>query len=174
MKTRLLAVLSAAALCMSMSVSLAACGNVENDKNKSKNKYENSVVDGFTGEEEKAIKDAKELIVKWYELMNASKYSEAVKLMTPDYAQANGYDKLTDGVEGEKIEYEIIEDDVVISKDEDGSFVVEVGVKLKNDQTIYLQVNCNETGALLSGGTSNEANEETGDMTANANGAAKA
>lgn len=168
MKFRLTAILLAAAVAFSF----ASCGKVDKEKNSS----ENSVTDGYTSEEDKAISDAKKLIVEWYELMNAYKYSEAVKLMTPEYASLNGYDQLTDGTASDKIVYEIKEDNILLSMDENGCLVVEVGVELtkpdESKQLIYLAVTCYDTGPLLSGGSSEEGSAD--DMAGAETDAAKA
>ncbi|MCR5142095.1 MAG: hypothetical protein K6C68_06160 [Ruminococcus sp.] len=162
MKFRLTALLLAAAVAFSF----ASCGKVDDDD---KNKSENSVTDGYSSDEEKSISDAKKLIADWYELTNAYKYSEAVKLMTPEYASQSGFDQLADGTPSDKIVYEFIEDGVLLSMDENGDLTVEIGVELtkpdESKQVIYLSVTCYDKGPLLSGGSSAESGESTGDMT---------
>ncbi|MBR1724484.1 MAG: hypothetical protein IJ723_05640 [Ruminococcus sp.] len=145
MKKKIAAVLLAAVLCLSLS----ACGKVSDDKGSS--------ADGYTADELKAKSDAVKVLSEWYDLMNEAKYSEAVKLMTPEYAASTGYDQLTDGEVIRTVAYEIIDDGIMLSMDTDGNLVAETEVDLvlsddpENKHETFLFVTCYKTGALISG-----------------------
>lgn len=143
-KKTMIAVLVAAAL----AVSFSACGSTS-DSNDSKD----SVAEGFTKDEETSIKEAKQVLTDWYDHMNKAEISEAVKLMTPEYAAASGYDQAEDGQSLGTLTYEIDDEQPMISVDQDGNMIIVFLVKITapEPQEVFMTVTCFESGALVSG-----------------------
>lgn len=156
-KSKLPAVLLAAAIAVS-SMGLAGCG--DNDK---KNDSSSELGAGeYTEDESRDIEQAKEIITNWYKLMNEAKYSEAIRLMTPGYAELLGYDALIDGESSGKVDFEISEDGALLSSDNDGNIIVGLSITEiidddeKNKKETMMYVTFYEGSGFISSGANFE------------------
>lgn len=154
-KNKLPVLLTAAAIAVT-AAGLAGCGDKKSDSSSELSAGE------YTEEESSSIEQAKEIVANWYSLMNEAKYSEAIRLMTPGYAEQLGYDGLVDGEGSNKVDFEIADDGALLSTDGSGNIIVGLSITETTEgdeegkEEIMMYVTFYENGGLISSGANIE------------------